>query len=370
MIRSGTISGLTVLFLSVTGGAAAQEDWSVAERPDLVIGTAEGPQATMFHDIRGAIVASDGSIVVANGLGQLRVFSRSGGFVREFGGVGDGPEEFRFVRWIDACGEDGVVAYDQLRRRITKWDLEGRLLDAFPTEGTSPERPPYRVSCGPDGGFAVVGWPEVRLYTGEPGPYRLDVDVGVLDSRGRLIRRVGTFPGPERYRYAANDGPRPLGKNTIVRSGPDGIYVGTADSYEILLIGPDGTRRTIGRDVPPTPMTRELVRIWHDSVVARMPANRRANARRGLQGHQHPEVLPAYSDLMVDGRGLLWVRRYGVPGGEVAEWDVFESGGAHVARVRFPRSFRITQVGDAFLLGVHTDDMGIQRVHRYGLTRG
>lgn len=368
--RSLAATGLLFLLFAHAGEAAAQTRWTLSERPELVIGSVDGPAPTLFRHVVGALAMPDGSILVADAAtNEVRVFAPSGRFLTGFGGKGGGPEEFGGLHWIDLCGGEAVVAYDFARRRITKWDTDGRLLEDFNVEGTAPGRPPYSVSCGPDGTFAVVGWPEVAAYAGGVGPYRLDVPIGVLDDEGRRDRVVGTFPGPERYRYATNDGPRPLGKSTIARMGADGVYVGTADSYEILVVEPNGARRSFGRDIPAPRMTEERVRVWHDSILGSMPAERRAAARRGLREHQHPLQLPAYSDFRIDGGGFVWVQRHGVPGQRITTWDVFDPDGIFVASLPVPGHFRPTDIGDDYLLGVSTDTLGVERIHRYGLSR-
>ncbi len=346
--------------------ARAQEAWVLADRPDLVVGTADGAPETVFHGVVGAMIAADGSLVVADAsLGRIRVFTSAGSFVTEFGRRGDGPREFRSLAWIGDCGTGQVVAYDASRYRITKWALDGSLIDEFPIQGPDPDRPPYSVSCSDDGRFAVVGWPDVVARPREVGPYRVNASVGVVDSIGQLERVVGSFPGPERYRYSMNDGPRPLGRTTTVQLGPDGVYLGTADTYEITVFARSGDRRTFGRDVAPIRMTPDLVRAWHDEVVGAMSVDRRADALRGIRDHQHPQTLPVFSTFRLDARGQVWVSRFRAPGQQTRELDVFDRHGVHRATLTVPRAFRLTDSGPDFVLGVWTDDLGVQQVRRY-----
>jgi hypothetical protein len=364
------LAGLAAVSLTNPMGASGQSSWRLSEVPTLEIGTVDGPAAVTFHDVRGAMSIQDSLIVIADGgAKELRVFSNSGDFITKFGREGGGPREFEGMGWAGTCGSDTVVAYDFARHRITKWDTKGTLLDEFFVQGPEGSMPPYSVDCGPNGTFAVVGWPDFLAYSGGVGPYRFDVKVGVVDRQGRLERVLGTFPGPERYRYESNDGPRPLGKKTIVRMGANVVYVGTADSFQIRAYLPGGRQQTIGRPVPPRRLSGDLLDQWRSSVIQDASPERRPAARRALDELELPESLPAYSDFQLDELGLIWVAHYGMPWEQVVDWDVLEPDGTHLASVRIPSRFRPTEIGGDYVLGVTTDAWGVERVSRYDLFR-
>jgi len=366
--------GLAGASLASPTGALAQAGWRLSENPTVVIGSIDGAAPTVFHDIRGAVAATDRLIVVADGGSrELRVFSWTGEFITAFGRDGDGPREFRGIAWIDMCGGVAIVAYDYARRRITKWSTTGELLDDFNVQGTTDDLPPYSVDCGPTGTFAVVGWPDVASLPVGVGLYRPDVSIGITDAFGQLDRVLGVFPGTERYRSSSNDRPHPLGKSTIARMGEDDVYVGTADSFAIQIVNPDGGRRSFGRDYPIIPMTNRMREQWVETYIRRWPAERRPALRKGLlDSDAFPSSLPAYSGFQLDHLGFVWVSPYDVPGRRVMDridWDVFDPDGVFVASVTIPRDFRPTEIGVDYLLGVNTDTLDVQRVHMYSLSR-
>lgn len=209
------------------------------------------------------ITVDDTLIVVADGGSrQLRMFTSEGRAVAAFGREGDGPGEFRRVRWVGRCGGPSIVVFDALRQRVTKWDARGDLIDGFNIESTDPGRPAYALSCGPTGEFVVVGWFDVLGYQLDEGPYRPRTKVGILGPNGGLERLLGTFPGPERYRYASDglsDGPRPFGKPMIARMGPDGVLVGTGDAYTIEVFHRDGFHFTVGKPRQRRELTRDML---------------------------------------------------------------------------------------------------------------
>jgi hypothetical protein len=370
MKLAALLAGFFVLSLLDPISASGQSSWRLSAEPTLEIGTVDGAASLAFHDIRGAISIQDSLVIVADGgTRELRVFSSSGDFISSFGRAGGGPKEFEGIGWAKTCGGDTVVVYDFARHRITKWDADGTLRDEFFVEGPGGTMPPSEVDCGPAGTFVVVGWPNFLAYSGGVGPYRFDVDIGLLDREGRLEQVLGTFPGPDRYRYTSNDGPRPLGKKTIARMGVDGAYVGTADSFQIQQFLPGGAQHTIGRPISPRRLDGQLLRDWRESIIRNESPDLRPATRRALDEHQVPETLPAYSDFQLDKLGRIWVAHYGMPGEEYVQWDVFERTGIHLASMNIPSGFRPTEIGEDYLLGVTTDTLGVERVHRYKLLR-
>lgn len=318
-LRSGLSAGiLLAVGFAGTQALAAQARWTLEERASLVIGLADGPSSLVFHDIRGALIAEDTLIVVADGgSSELRVFNQTGDFLATFGRRGDGPREFRSMAWADGCGMDSITVYDFQRRRVTRWSPSGTLLEEFSVESPAPERPPYALHCGPDGRFAVVSWFDVLGHRLVQGPYRPETRIGVLDPAGRLERVVGDFPGPERFRFPGDrlsDGPRPLGKNTLARAGPAGVFVGTAEAYRIEVFRDDGTSFSFGTNEPPLEPTPAMMRAWRDSVLSRLPAADRPAALRSLDPFGAPSTLPAYDDLRFAGDGSVWVARFPPPG--------------------------------------------------------
>lgn len=359
------------LFSVAPACVAGQSSWTVSERPTLVIGSLDGPASEQFHDIGGVVRAPDDKIVVADGGSrELRVFSAKGAFLRAFGQLGDGPREFRSIAWVDVCGGTSVVAYDYARARITKWNTQGDLMDEFGMGGIEPGRPPYSVDCGPDGSFVIVGWP--HQFAAEVGPYRPDVRIATAGPTGAKGRILGSFPGSERYRYPTNDGPRRLGKKTVARMASGVVYIATGDSLIVQAVAPDGGARAIGMPRAPVQLTRRLEEQWRESIVSRTPPVRRAAARRALRELVLPTHLPAYSDVRVDRLGLLWVAPYYMPGEQTPDrvaWGVFTPDGLSIGSVLVPANFVPTDIGRDYLLGVSTDALDVQRVHRYGLIR-
>ena len=128
-------------------------------------------------------------------------------------------------------------------------------------------------------------------------------------------------------------------------------------------------QRHRGRPFNPRRLEGKLLSDWQSSVIRDARPDARPATRRALEDHQTPESLPAYSDFLLDRLGLIWVAHYGIKGEEVFDWDVFDPAGAYLASLKIPSRFRPTEIGADYLLGVTTDDMAVERVSMYSLSR-
>ena len=152
--------------------------------------------------------------------------------------------------------------------------------------------------------------------------------------------------------------------------GAEEVYVATADSFSVLAIDRDGGQRAVGRDdSPKVPFGGRILESYKDSVLDHTATARRPRVRRALDSHQLPEFLPSYRDVKLDEKGLIWIAHFGIPGQETNDWDVFDPSGEWVASVEMPVRFNPTDIGEAYLLGVSFDSLGVERVQLYSLRR-
>lgn len=79
------------------------------------------------------------------------------------------------------------------------------------------------------------------------------------------------------------------------------------------------------------------------------------------------DQLPAYSRVLVDDEGAIWVER-GAELAPVVTYDVFDTDGAFLGEVGLPR-LRLFQIGEAFVAGVSQDEVGVERVEVLRLRR-
>lgn len=103
------------------------------------------------------------------------------------------------------------------------------------------------------------------------------------------------------------------------------------------------------------------------------------------------DSLSIAQSFRLDALGYLWVRRAPSPseGDEGVKLevsmpdgtrfvstrssglhDLFRPDGVYLGTLKLPYDFRVMEIGAEYLLGVATDDLGVEYVHMYGLDRG
>lgn len=346
--------------------------WRVGDRPLATIGRVDGFAPELLSRVEGALRLRDGRIVIANGSTQeLRFYGRDGRFLHSTGRAGLGPGEFRGLTWLGQCQADSLFAYDFSNARVSVFDEHGSFARSFTLRTSQRGRKPYSLSCHRSGRLAVMAWP--ARSAGMPAGilFRPPVRMDLQGADGEVVRVLGEVPGEERYRSEGGSGPHPLGRKTVYAVTGDRMYLGTADTYEIGVYGPDGSPRARIRwpaeDLRISPA--QLSRFRSNHLAATSP-ERRAAAERWLRDLQFPDSFPAYSDLLVDSEGHLWVARYLRPDEEAPRWDVFDPDGAWLGTINLPPRFEILQVGSDFVLGRWLDEWDVEHVRIYGLSRG
>ena len=83
-----------------------------------------------------------------------------------------------------------------------------------------------------------------------------------------------------------------------------------------------------------------------------------------------PEFHPAYEAIYADVTGCLWVEETRVPGGDTARHTtIFDPEGRMIGSVVLPDGLRVEQIGEDYVLGRWTDDLGVEYLRLYPLTR-
>ena len=96
----------------------------------------------------------------------------------------------------------------------------------------------------------------------------------------------------------------------------------------------------------------------------------RAGIRAVFEATPVPETKPYFDRLLVDPEGYLWVRRESPVSPAGARWDILAPDGSWMGSLRTPTGLEVTQVGADFVLGIWTNDLGVEDVRAFLLQRG
>jgi hypothetical protein len=356
--------------------------WRLSAEPLLEIGREDGGAMLQFDELAGVVRLPDGGVVVANGGDNtLRWYDAAGAFMRAGGGRGGGPTELRSLSTLVL--HDGLLYAGGFGTPVQLWDADGRHVRSigWPTavrarfagvlaDGTillhgttrQPDDPPaprwaekgpwiaLREGAAPDtiawlaqeardqvdGDivpvlFGGAGFHDVRGDVFVQG-FSDRLDVGVYTAEGRLRRRVRRTPAPPPVTAAEREA-----------------------LFQALIRSPEAELENV---------TPEILR----EMMARMPIS---------------PTMPDHGALLLDAHGALWAQRVNAdvyartlivgrpaPTAGPTEWDVFDAAGAWLGSVAMPPGFLPLEIGHDYVAGVHANELGIERVRVYELSRG
>ena len=190
----------------------------------------------------------------------------------------------------------------------------------------------------------------------------------IAGPEGRPATLLGEFPGVE---LTPSGNTAIFGRNIHVHASEDRIAVGNDDQFSVRVYTRDGQLLRVVRVAEdPTTVSAEdfEVQLREYQEKASDDAERRM-IEAWFEEPPRVPTFPAYSDLRLDNDGNLWVQRYHRPGAEAPGWLVFDSEGRLKAQAETPSGMTIFEIGSDYILGLSTDELGIERVQMYRLSK-
>lgn len=350
---------------------------SLGDEPTLFLGESEADEAQWFSRVIGLARLSDGSVAVADDYsGEVRLFDAAGTHLRSFGRLGEGPGEFSSLWLMWSLPGDSLWVGDYRPQRYHLYSATGEWIRTATLDPVYPD--PTR-----GGGVLANG---VSINVRDESPLRQDFttpDTRHVEAHapdGKLIGTLASPPG------------RTFGSFGEVNGFPYVISPWFDASASIGVAG-----RTIaianGRDtevrVLDDEMRLRLIIRWEAPVrevtAAHIRARRDTERQRAMEDGElspyeqinlNPErpaadVFPAVSSVQVGQDGSVWVWRYRRPG-ESDQTGAMRFGpdGEFICHLSPEMDdYSIWEFGADYVLGTHTDELGVQRVAIYGLER-
>lgn len=352
------------------------ESWDSAGRWRIVeeirIGSDDGDSPEVFGRIGALATDSVGRIWVFEAQDQvIKVFDRSGKFVRSVGRRGGGPGEFANAAGIEALPDGRMVVFDHQNARVSWFDSAGKFLSSVKLSG----------------GIQVFPWP------GRLDRYGFLHDIASA-SRGV---RPGTF-GLALVRYDQTMVPLdtvvmpqwqgtsntfdldmsgggsirasvPYSEGQLSRLGPDGtVWAVLTGSYELLQINREGdTARLVTKPFTPVPVTD----LEKDTAIARLKwfTDQGGKVDRG----RIPNTKPIVQDFIVADDGYLWIQKATADTSlNGRRFDLFDPEGRFLGEVSIPFVMSLSprpKVTSEFLIATTQDEDGIPYVVRARIIR-
>ena len=352
--------------------------WQVGAEPVVSIGALDGAEPYMLDRVRGALTLADGRIVVEDiGPDELRVFDASGRYLSTWGGAGDGPGEFDNLMGMDRWPGDSLITWFAQGRRLTVFDNRGNFGRTFALEGGIHRNPEFTLPTG-----RIVGSETVFPESRQDGLQRDEVIYQMHGAAGAQLGRLGTFVGGETHREYNGNRTRVMSlifdHDIASFVWRDLVVVAPNYSYEIRAFGADGAlRRIVRRDHEVIVRTAAHLDAYIEDRVIREPervqAARRRTLRQRYEGIPLPETHPAFVTAIADVLDHLWVQEYRLPGEGDAdpEWTIFDPEGRVLGLVETPTVLTdIYEIGEDYILGRATDELGVEYVRVWPLSRG
>lgn len=362
--------------------------WRVEPEPIVSIGVVEGEEAYLLHTVMGLTRLDDGVIIAANmGTSDLRFYDAQGNHIRSVGRAGQGPGEFGQIMGMDRIRGDTLM----IAEGIGQWSVftaDGEFVRRITPQPVPHEGTTVRAQLTlEDGTFIGYGWPqgsEPRMGTWLDSAPLFRFDNAGTSPQYVTVLPVTTFVGDGRRGTRVQFAP-----GFTFAAGPDHFFHNYATSYDIERYDLNGNLRAIWRRaLTPQPVTDEMISRFHDQFVdapaedgSRSP-DWRAFRERRFSEMTFAETLPAHGTIRLDRTGHLWVQHYeqqdftdsgqygfGAVPIQPSHFSVFDSDGVWLGDIETPGRFAIREIGEDYLLGITRDELGVEYIRLYRLTR-
>ena len=337
--------------------------WRLADTPVADVGGLRAPIQERLEAVASVARTELGIVAVANAATQeVRLYSRTGRFVRSLGGRRGRPA-FRGLVWVAPAG-DSIAAYDIVAHELTVFGIPGFRTVPFHAEG------PFTVPIArfDDGMLLMAVQGGTFPFDGAPGQVRSDsalllrfsADGSVRDTIGRFAwgQSFGVRLGAAGETFVAPF-PRPLAPKGSAAVTRGRIVVGTGERYELAIhLAAGRLVRLVRRTHRAEPVTAAVIAAHHAAAALPPAADSVASP---------PPMAPAYDRVLTDLDGYLWVLDFAADPAAARRWSIFDPDGRWLGTIETPPGFRLEAAGRDEVVGLWRDADGAEHLRIYRL---
>jgi streptogramin lyase len=152
--------------------------------------------------------------------------------------------------------------------------------------------------------------------------------------------------------------PIPFARETQTAVGPQSrLYYGWTDSLRIAAQAPDGTSEAVA-SVPTEPIP--VQEAERDSALTNLDGD-----MKGMLASALPDTKPAFTQLLVDDKERLWVRRPTNATVPKHRWWILNPASKTIHEVQVPSEVNLEVVQNGMAYGTTETEMGAPAVIRY-----
>jgi len=350
--KTKIVNGVTVVLNGKKPTPPKGQSGTLKLIEEQTFGRAENPEES-FSLVTAFAVDAVGTVF---GLDQkdcdVKVFDRSGKFLRRIGKPGQGPGELRWPANIHLTKDDNVLINDPIYGKLSIFKSSGEHMGDVSTTG----KIRFNIlSMDSDGNFLGS---ENRFSSDNN---KIFFDIKKYDSS---LNPLFTLDSIEYILPPTNSKSKENAMETssvFLFDGSGNIFSGRNNAYEIKVYNPEGKHiRTIQKDFSSEKITQQDI----DSILERMSAIRRGG--RGKDLFSFPEAYPPFQDFILDDQGRLYVRTF-AKGKAKGEWmvDVFDPEGRFIAQFSTRAELRLIKEGKAY--GIEETEEGFRLIKRYAI---
>jgi hypothetical protein len=314
----------------------------LALKEDLRLGEPEAKGDYAFNGIITlAVDGQDNIFVLDYKDSHIKVFDRTGKYLRTIGRKGQGPGELNSVRSAAIERSSGaLLVLDMGSRRISCFDVQGKYLKSLPFKGDIP----VTMALDSKGQIYIVE----AILSDKESSYAFKKFTPDLNTASTLVKGpTGVSP------TGAADAFRPIPTFTI--DAKDQFIYGFPKTYELQYFGTDGKPvRRILKDYQPVEVTSAEI----EEVKKDTPPGIKVDF-----GKNHA----AFRKIFSDGEGRLFVQTFEkTKTGKGRVFDIFDADGRFMGTVPLTDTPVLFRKGSLYSL--EEDEDGYQIIKRYAIT--